>query len=177
MSIHLRTLNLGNPRIPIHSSKITRNMWAACIWAEAIRRSAAWLYNDQCLHVQTTSHSVNIRSEDLQYNTGHLSASIVLKKVCVSAHDKFALQIVCPSLLVRKQIDTQHSTRSTVLSPRDWLFGILKSTGISSDWPHGTIQGRYTVSHGFNPIHPIGNSLKKQKPCTEVALKPPYKIP
>ncbi len=67
------------------------------------------------LHVQTTSHSVNIRSEDLQYNTGHLSAGIVLKKVWVSAHDKFALQIVCPSLLVRKQIDTQHSTRSTVL--------------------------------------------------------------
>ncbi len=32
----------------------------------------------------------------------------------------------------------------------------------------------------FNPIHPIGNNLKKQKPCTDVSrlvLKPPYKIP
>ncbi len=32
----------------------------------------------------------------------------------------------------------------------------------------------------LNPIHPTWNSLKKQKPCTEVqrlVLKPPYKIP
>ncbi len=32
----------------------------------------------------------------------------------------------------------------------------------------------------LNPIHPIRNSLKKQKPCTKVqclVLKPPYKLP
>ncbi len=38
----------------------------------------------------------------------------------------------------------------------------------------------HPISLFFNPIHPTGNSLKKQKPCTKVqrlVLKPPYKIP
>ncbi len=32
--------------------------------------------------------------------------------------------------------------------------------------------------YAFNPIHPIGNSVKKQKPCTKVEhlVKRPYKI-
>ncbi len=69
------------------------------------------------------------------------------------------------------------------------VYVILYTLYDPGEYPHaymisyeGFNANHYTSVHGFcffNPIHPIGNSLKKlQKPCTKVyclVLKPPYK--
>ncbi len=70
-----------------------------------------------------------------------------------------------------------------------FVTSVVPLSSLNVDWDGMFLKCMETIrvisiSQGglLNPIHPIGISLKKQKPCTKVhvwclALKPPYKIP